>query len=142
MKRILKSPKFHLIVIALVILDCFCVSIELLVEIIISMKNQKALDKLNTITRDALEHMKLDELMNSTLNIKSMKECKGSKCNYYELIKIDQLSQFMNQNTEFHINNLTSENLDMIKEAVADSDFYAMLHRIESVLKYIGRLIF
>jgi hypothetical protein len=71
-----------------------------------------------------------------------MKECKGSKCNYYELIKIDQLSQFMNQDTEFHINNMTAENLDLIKEAVADSDFYAMLHRIESVLKYIGRLKF
>jgi hypothetical protein len=49
MQKVMRSPKLHLIVVILVVLDSICVSIELIIDIIITMNEKKGLNN-NNIT--------------------------------------------------------------------------------------------
>ena len=127
MKKIFKSPQFHFIVVLLVILDCLCVSIELVLDVIISNQNRKIGEKANLVKLITLSSFKINtEFINSYINsLKNTLNCTREietniDFNDVLLSKINLTENFLNKNEE-------------------DSELYILLHTIETALKYIGK---
>jgi hypothetical protein len=126
MKNIFKSPQFHFFVVILVILDCFCVSVELILDVIISNQNRKIGEKANLVKLITLSSFKINtEFINSYIN--SMK--KNMNC-----------TQEIETNIDFNDVLLSKINLteSFLTKTDEDSEFYLLLHNIETILKYIG----
>lgn len=128
MKNVFKSPQFHFFVVILVILDCFCVSVELILDVIISNQNRKIGEKANLVKLITLSSFKINtEFINSYIN--SMK--KNMNCSTREIeTNIDYNDVLLSKI------NLTENFLTKTDE---DSELYLLLHNIETILKYIGK---
>ena len=128
-RKILKSPQFHLAVIILVILDCFFVAGELLLDLFISNKNKKNSEKANLVKLITLNSVKINnEFINSHINsLRDIMNCSGehgANVDFKDIIlnKINFTEQFLSQTEE-------------------DSDLYHLIHYVESIFKYIGEYI-
>ncbi len=127
MKRVFKSPQFHFTVVILVVLDCFCVSVELILDVLISNQNKKINEKASFVKYFTASSHKLNtDLINSY---------------------IDSLLESMNCSRKavanINFNNVLLTNINQTQSLVNNSDqtdaeLYALLHSIETVLKYVG----
>lgn len=67
MKRCMKSHRLHVIIVILVILDSLCVSVELIIDLIITVYNQNSMDaSLNNLTNNAISPI---DKKNSTTHV-------------------------------------------------------------------------
>ena len=127
MKRVFKSPQFHFTVVILVVLDCFCVSVELILDVLISNQNKKINEKASFVKYFTASSHKLNtDLINSYID--SLLE--SMNCSRKAVVNInfnDVLLTNINQ-TQSLVNNSDQ----------TDAELYALLHSIETVLKYVG----
>jgi hypothetical protein len=127
MQNIFKSPQFHFTVVLLVILDCLCVSVELILDILISNQNKKISEKANLVKLITLSSFKINtEFISSYLSsLQNTMNC----------------TREVEANIDFNEILLTKINLTelFLNKTEEDSEFYILLHSIETVLKYIGK---
>lgn len=133
MKALMRSSQLHLIVVILVILDCICVSIELIIDLVVTMNNHNEMEKNRT------QH--LSTLVNTNPLLHA-----ASNTNL-TLLLIDNISTNMTSETHNHSNsstnstsnnNSTSSNDKTIIIKHITVDFYQILIRIENILKFVG----
>ena len=127
MKNIFKSPQFHFTVVILVVLDCFCVSVELILDVLISNQNKKLGEKASFVKFVTLSSYKLNtQFINSYISsLRTTMNCTATS---------DPSVKF----NDMLLSNLNhSENV--VNKTDDDTEFYVLLHSIESILKYVGK---
>jgi hypothetical protein len=142
MQKVMRSPKLHLIVVILVVLDSICVSIELIIDIIITMNEKKELNNNNNNNNNATNSNVIRILNNYTT---------GSFFNIsgYNFNSNTSLVNFYDSNggVGVSINNGAITQSDSISnyrhrhKSDADSTFILFIIHFEEILKYVGLTI-
>ena len=142
MQKVMRSPKLHLIVVILVVLDSICVSIELIIDIIITMNEKKELNNNNnTLTSNLIR------LFNNSTG--SFFNISGFNSSYNNILSNISLINFYDTGGGggLSINNgaitqsESNTNYRHRHKSDADSTFILFIIHFEEILKYVGLTI-